>query len=207
MKVALVGCGSIAERYAECIRAYEPLTLAGVTDTIPERAAALAAAFDVRQYESLAGLLADESVDLVVNLTVPEAHAPVTAAALEAGKHVHSEKPIALGHDEALELVELARRVDRRLSASPATLLGEAQQTAWKLVRDGAVGDVRVVYADANWGRDRVVAPLTPGSLCRRPARGRRRLPADDPDRDVRASSPSLGVRDDARAGAGDSLG
>jgi predicted dehydrogenase len=153
VKVAIVGCGSIAERYAECIRPHEPLTLAGVTDTIPERAATLAAAFDVRPYESLPDLLADDSVDLVVNLTVPEAHAPVTAAALEAGKHVHSEKPIALRYDEALELVELARRVDRRLSASPATLLGEAQQTAWKLVRDGAVGDVRVVYADANWGR------------------------------------------------------
>jgi predicted dehydrogenase len=153
VKVALVGCGNIAERYAECIRAHEPLMLAGVTDTIPERAGTLAAAFDVSPYESLGDLLADESVDLVVNLTVPEAHAPITAAALEAGKHVHSEKPIALRHDEALELVELARRVDRRLSASPATLLGEAQQTAWKLVRDGAVGDVRVVYADANWGR------------------------------------------------------
>jgi predicted dehydrogenase len=153
VKVAIVGCGSIAERYAECIQAHEPLTLAGVTDTIPERAAALAATFDVRQYESLGELLADKTVDVVVNLTVPEAHAPVTAAALEAGKHVHSEKPIALRHEEALELVELAQRVNRRLSSSPATLLGEAQQTAWKLVRDGAVGDVRVVYAEANWGR------------------------------------------------------
>jgi predicted dehydrogenase len=153
VKVSIVGCGSIAERYAECIGAHEPLTLVGVTDAIPERAAALAAAFDVRQYRSLGELLADETVDLVVNLTVPEAHAPVTAAALEAGKHVHSEKPIALRHDEALELVELARLVDRRLSSSPATLLGEAQQTAWKLVRDGAIGDVRVAYADANWGR------------------------------------------------------
>jgi predicted dehydrogenase len=153
VKVAIVGCGSIAERYADCIRAHGALTLVGVTDTISARAAALAAAFDVRQYGSLSELLVDETVELVVNLTVPEAHATVTAAALKAGKHVHSEKPIALRHHEALELVELARRLDRRLSSSPATLLGEAQQTAWKLVRDGAVGDVRVVYADANWGR------------------------------------------------------
>jgi predicted dehydrogenase len=153
VKVAIVGCGSIAERYAGCIDAYDTLTLVGVTDTIPERAAALAAAFEVTQYGSLGDLLADDAVDVVVNLTVPDAHASVTAAALEAGKHVHSEKPIALRYDEALELVELARRADRRLSSSPATLLGEAQQTAWKLVRDGAVGDVRVVYAEANWGR------------------------------------------------------
>ena len=88
-----------------------------------------------------------------MNLTIPSAHASVTAAALEAGKHVHTEKPVALRYEEARELVELAERTGRRLSCSPATLLGEAQQTAWKLVRDGALGEVRVVYAEANWGR------------------------------------------------------
>ena len=153
MNLALVGCGSIAERYAECIRAHAALTLAGVTDTVSERAAALASTFGVTQYRSLEELLAADDVDVVVNLTVPAAHAAVTAAALEAGKHVHTEKPLALGYDEALELVALARRAGRRLSSSPATLLGEAQQTAWKLVRDGALGEVRVVYAEANWGR------------------------------------------------------
>jgi predicted dehydrogenase len=153
VNVALVGCGSVAERYAACIAAHESLALVGVTDTLEERAAALAEAFGVAQYRSLDELLSDDQVELVVNLTVPSAHAPVTAAALEAGKHVHSEKPIALRYDEALELVDLARRTGRRLSSSPATLLGEAQQTAWKLVRDGVLGDVRVVYAEANWGR------------------------------------------------------
>lgn len=153
MNVAIVGCGSIAERYAACIGAYEALALVGVTDTVPERAAALASAFGVTRFESLDELLADDAVELVVNLTVPGAHASVTAAALEAGKHVHSEKPVALGYGEARELVELAQTTGRRLSSSPATLLGEAQQTAWKVVRDGALGEVRVVYAEANWGR------------------------------------------------------
>jgi predicted dehydrogenase len=77
----------------------------------------------------------------------------VTAACLEAGKHVHTEKPVALRHEQARELVELAQRTGVRLSCAPATLLGEAQQTAWKLVRDGALGAVRVAYAEANWGR------------------------------------------------------
>jgi predicted dehydrogenase len=71
---------------------------------------------------------------------------------LEAGKHVHTEKPVALRAHEARELAELAARRGVRLSCAPATLLGEAQQTAWKLVRDGAIGRVRAVYAEANWG-------------------------------------------------------
>ncbi|MDX6486804.1 MAG: hypothetical protein QOF43_1957, partial [Gaiellaceae bacterium] len=83
----------------------------------------------------------------------PSAHAAVTAAALEAGKHVHTEKPVALRYGDAVELATLAETRGVRLSCAPATLLGEAQQTAWKLVRDGALGTVRVVYAEANWGR------------------------------------------------------
>ena len=153
VNVAIVGCGNIAERYATRIVEEESLTLVGVTDTVLERAEGLARALGTKRYASLEELLGDGDVEVVVNLTVPSAHAAVTAAALEAGKHVHSEKPVALRHDEARELAELAVRTGRRLSCSPATLLGEAQQTAWKLVREGAVGDVRVVYAEANWGR------------------------------------------------------
>jgi predicted dehydrogenase len=153
VNLAIVGCGNIAERYAKRIAAEEKLTLVGVTDIVTERAAALADAFGADRYASLEELLDDERVEVVVNLTVPSAHAAVTEAALGAGKHVHSEKPLALRHEEALELAALARRLDRRLSCAPATLLGEAQQTAWKLIREGAVGTVRVVYAEANWGR------------------------------------------------------
>ena len=153
MRAALVGCGNIAERYAARIAEEESLTLVGATDELPERAEALAKTFETRHFGSLAELLDDGDVDLVVNLTSPNAHAAVTTAALEAGKHVHTEKPLALHHEEARALAELARRQSLRLSCAPATLLGEAQQTAWKLVRDGAVGDVRVVYAEVNWGR------------------------------------------------------
>ena len=153
MNVAIVGCGNIAERYAGQIVAEDGLTLIGATDTVPDRAEKLASAFDTTMFTSLEDLLAGDIVDIVVNLTAPEAHSSVTAAALEAGKHVHTEKPVALRYDEARELVELAERTGRRLSCSPATLLGEAQQTAWKLIRDGLLGQVRVVYAEANWGR------------------------------------------------------
>jgi predicted dehydrogenase len=153
MRAALVGCGDIAERYAKRIEALEPLALVGVTDVLSERAERLARTFGVRRYETLDELLADDNVELVVNLTAPASHAAVSAAALRAGKHVHTEKPVALRYEEARELAELARRNGARLSCAPATLLGEAQQTAWKLVREGAIGKVRVAYAEANWGR------------------------------------------------------
>jgi predicted dehydrogenase len=153
MRIALVGAGNIAARYAAAIVAADRLDLAGATDTAPGRAEELVAEHGGVAYPSLEALLADDDVETVVNLTVPQAHAEVTAAALEAGKHVHSEKPLALRHGDAQALADLAARRGVRLSSAPATLLGEAQQTAWKLVREDAIGRVRAVYAEANWDR------------------------------------------------------
>jgi predicted dehydrogenase len=152
LRVALAGAGNIADRYAACIADRPELVLAGATDLVPGRADELVAAHGGTAYGSLEALLADDAVDTVVNLTIPSAHAEVTARCLEAGKHVHTEKPLALRAGEARGLAELAAARGVRLSCAPATLLGEAQQTAWKLVRDGAIGRVRAAYAEANWG-------------------------------------------------------
>ena len=153
MRVALAGCGDIARRYAASIGQAPVLELVGVTDRVPQRAEELAAELGVVSYPTLDELLADERVEAVVNLTPAVAHAEVTAACLEAGRHVHSEKPLALAYEDAVALVALASARGLRVSCAPATLMGEAQQTAWKLVREGAIGRVRVVYAEANWGR------------------------------------------------------
>lgn len=153
MRIALVGCGNIAGRYAERIAAVEGLELVAATDVLPGRADAFVAEHGGTSYATLDELLADPSIDVVVNLTAPQAHAAVSAAALEAGKHVHTEKPLALTNADAQALVELAVQRGLRLSSAPTTLLGEAQQTAWKFVREGAIGTVRTVYAEVNWGR------------------------------------------------------
>jgi predicted dehydrogenase len=152
VNVAIVGAGVIAQRYAQCIEDQPRLSFVGATDVLPGRAAELVAKHGGTDYPSLDALLADDAVDVVVNLTAPSAHAEVTHAALAGGKHVHTEKPVALRAHEAHELAELAKRSGVRLSCAPATLLGEAQQTAWKLVREGIVGTVSAVYAEANWG-------------------------------------------------------
>jgi len=91
VRIALVGCGVIAARYAESIAGEERLELAGATDVAPGRAAELVTAHG--DYGSLDELLADPAVDLVVNLTPPQAHAAVTRAAIEAGKHVTPRSP------------------------------------------------------------------------------------------------------------------
>ena len=153
MRIGIVGCGVIAAEYAKSIRAADGLELVAATDALPERAEQLTAEFGGTPHASLEALLADDRVELVVNLTAAVAHADVTRAALEAGRHVHSEKPLALRYDDARALVELARERGVLLGSAPATLFGEAQQTMWKLVRDGALGAVRVAYAEANWGR------------------------------------------------------
>jgi predicted dehydrogenase len=153
MRIGIVGAGNIAVPYARTIAAADGLELVAVADAIEGRADELVATFGGIAHSSLEALLADDRVDAVVNLTAAVAHAEVTAAALEAGKHVHSEKPLALSYADAKALVALADARGLGLSASPATLLGEAQQTMWKLVREGALGTVRVAYAEANWGK------------------------------------------------------
>jgi predicted dehydrogenase len=151
--IGIVGTGNIAGGYARTARDEPTLRLAAATDLDPARAAAFAAEHGIRAHGTLEELLADSDIDIVVNLTVHHAHHAVTKQALEAGKHVYSEKPLALGATEAAELVALAGDRGLRLGCSPATFLGEAQQTAARIVRGGTLGTVRAVYAEVNWGR------------------------------------------------------
>ncbi|MDQ3709104.1 MAG: Gfo/Idh/MocA family oxidoreductase [Actinomycetota bacterium] len=153
VNVAIVGCGHIAAGYAEDLRRYPGLVLLGVTDLDPARSRALAADFGCRSYRDSDALLADPEVAVVVNLTSHRAHVRVTRSALEAGKHVFSEKPMALRTAEARSLNTVATAGNLRLGAAPIVLLGELAQTAWRMVRNGRLGTVRLAYAEVNWGR------------------------------------------------------
>ena len=153
LKIAIVGCGNIAEPYARNLVTFPQLELVGMTDLDLPRAEALSAKHGGQVYPTYDALLADPAVDLVVNLTIHHAHYAVTKQALEAGKHVVSEKPLALTAEQARELVELADSRGLRLGGTPFTFMGEAQQTAMQMIRDGKLGKVRVAYAEVNWGR------------------------------------------------------
>ena len=151
--IGIVGTGNIAGGYARDTLTHPEIRLVAATDLDPVRAAAFGQTHDCRIHASLDDLLADPEVDIVVNLTVHHAHYEVTKRALAAGRHVYSEKPLALRSGEPRELVELAAARGRRLGCSPSTFLGEAQQTAAAWIRSGRLGTVRAIYAEVNWGR------------------------------------------------------
>ncbi|MBI2191902.1 MAG: Gfo/Idh/MocA family oxidoreductase [Planctomycetes bacterium] len=154
VRLAVVGCGNISGPYGDCIsKRPEQLKILGAFDEIPEKASAFCQKFGGRVYPSMDALLADSEVETVVNLTIHTAHAAVTRRALEAGKNVHSEKPLATDRGSGREVVELARRKGLMLTCSPFVILGESQQTLWKAVRDGLVGEVVSVNAEMFWGR------------------------------------------------------
>ena len=153
LRVAIAGCGNIAGPYAKTLRPYEQVELVGAADIDPQRAQDFVAEYVGTAYPSFDALLADDTVDAVVNLTIHHAHAEVITRCLEAGKHVHSEKPLALTYADARQLVDLAATKGLRLSCAPITYMGEGQQTAWKVIREGRLGTVRVAYAEVNWGR------------------------------------------------------
>lgn len=152
MRIAIVGCGFVADLYAGTLALHPGMKLVGVTDRDLERAQHFGRCYSASVYRTLDDLLADERVEIVLNLTNPESHYAVTRAALEAGKHVYSEKPLAMKLDEAKELCELAVRKRLHLSAAPCSVLSESAQTMWQALRRNKIGPVRLVYAELDDG-------------------------------------------------------
>ncbi|MDG3577928.1 Gfo/Idh/MocA family oxidoreductase [Rhizobium sp. YJ-22] len=153
MGIAIVGCGYVADSYRYCLQLHGgALRLTGVYDRDSERLSAFSGYWKDAAYPSLDALLADPACRIVLNLTDPHNHAAVTRAALAAGKHVYSEKPLGLSAQEAQELAGLAERAGLRLAGAPCNFLGESVQTAWAAVRAGAIGRVRLVYAELDDG-------------------------------------------------------
>ena len=156
MNIAVVGCGYVAESYGLTLSNYPILQLVGSYDLDSDRLNAFCNRFSGRAYTSLEELLNDQNVSLVLNLTNPRNHYDVTKQTLAAGKHVYSEKPLAMSFSEAKELVDLAENNQLYLSSAPCSLLSETAQTIWKALKDGAVGRPRLVYANFD---DGMIAP------------------------------------------------
>jgi alcohol dehydrogenase (NADP+) len=152
MECAFVGCGAVARKYAATLDG-STLSVTGVCDVDEDRAADLAAAHDATAYTDLGAMLDAETAPLLLNFTSHGAHAAVTERALRAGRHVWSEKPLALDAGRARELVALAERRELALGCAPINVGCEAQRLVRTALDDGRLGTVRLVYAHAHVGR------------------------------------------------------
>ncbi|HEV2330572.1 MAG TPA: Gfo/Idh/MocA family oxidoreductase [Verrucomicrobiae bacterium] len=154
MKVAtaIVGCGNVAAFYCNAIRQHPILEFAGVADRNPERSELYAAYYSTRKYDTLEDVLNDSKVEMIINLTNPRSHFNVSKAALEAGKHVYSEKPLGMSFQEAQELVGLAEKKGLVIASAPSRILAETAQTIWKALRENAIGKVHAAYAEMDGG-------------------------------------------------------
>jgi predicted dehydrogenase len=137
--VGIIGCGVISDAYLRAARGFPILDVRGVADIRADAAEAKARSYGLAAM-SVEALLADPTIELVVNLTIPVAHVAVSRRAVAAGKHVHSEKPLRISVAEARPLIEAATARGVRIGCAPDTFLGGAHQTCRLLVDEGAIG-------------------------------------------------------------------
>lgn len=141
LRIGLVGCGNISVTYLRNAALFRGIEIVACADLLPEQASRRAAEYGLRAVP-VAALIADQGIDLVLNLTVPAAHAEITRAALAAGKHVFTEKPLATSAAEGAGLVEQAAAAGLLLGSAPDTFLGAAGRQARHLLEEGAIGRV-----------------------------------------------------------------
>lgn len=139
VKVGLIGCGNISQAYFTGCQRYDILDLVACADLDPTRAQAKATAHNLRAL-TVDALLADPEIEIVINLTIPQAHAPINERILRAGKHAYVEKPFALTVTEAKRVLALAKRRNLLVGSAPDTFLGGGIQTARQLLAAGAIG-------------------------------------------------------------------
>jgi predicted dehydrogenase len=139
-RIGIIGAGVISGIYLEAPKKFDILENAAIADIDLPRAQAKAEQYGVPKACSVEELLADPSIDIVINLTIPAVHAQVSLAALEAGKSVYSEKPLATTRDDAAKLLKAAADKGLRIGCAPDTFLGAGLQTCRKVIDDGWIG-------------------------------------------------------------------
>lgn len=139
--LGIIGCGNISTSYLRLAPLFKGLHVRAVADVNMAAATARAAEFNVKA-QSVDDLLANPDVDVVINLTIPDAHFAVTQRILEAGKHAYSEKPLVLSLEEGETLRALAASKGLAVGCAPDTFLGGAHQQARALLDEGKIGEI-----------------------------------------------------------------
>jgi predicted dehydrogenase len=139
MRIGVVGCGSISVAYMRNAPLFRDLSITACADVSPDASARRAAEYGLRAL-TVDALMADQGIDLVLNLTVPAAHFDISMRALAAGKHVFTEKPLAVTADQGRQLLAAAQANGCTVGSAPDTFLGAAGRQARRIVASGAIG-------------------------------------------------------------------
>jgi predicted dehydrogenase len=140
-RVGIVGCGNISGIYlANLSTLFGNVEVAALADLLPERAETRAAEHGIARACTVEELLADPGIDVVLNLTVPVYHAEITLQAIAAGKHVYTEKPLAVSLKDGERILSQAAKKRVRVGTAPDTFLGAGIQTCIRLINEGAIG-------------------------------------------------------------------
>ncbi|GIK74303.1 MAG: oxidoreductase [Chloroflexota bacterium] len=138
--VGVIGCGNISGAYMRMLKTLPIVQVVACADLRMEAAQAMAEQYGVPRVLSVEALLADPSIEIVLNLTIPQAHGEIALAALAAGKSVYNEKPLALTRDEGRQMLAMAAEKGLRVGGAPDTFLGGGLQTCRELIDAGAIG-------------------------------------------------------------------
>jgi len=141
MKVGVVGCGNIFDQYLGNAPLFTNIKLAACASRRRESVQAKVKQFGLRAMD-VDELLNDPEIGMIINLTIPEAHAEISLRALNAGKHVYSEKPLAISLKDAQKVLETAQEKRLRVGCAPDTILGDSHQACRRLLDEGAIGPV-----------------------------------------------------------------
>ncbi|MBW9089897.1 Gfo/Idh/MocA family oxidoreductase [Rhizobium wenxiniae] len=139
--VGILGCGNISTTYFSLSPLFKGIRVLACADLNPAAAEAKAKEYGVKA-QTVEELLANDEIDVIVNLTIPDAHFPVSKAILEAGKHVYSEKPLTVTLEEGKQLQALAKSKGLAVGCAPDTFLGGAHQLARAYIDGGGVGRI-----------------------------------------------------------------
>lgn len=139
VKIGVIGCGNISNAYFTAAKKFDILEVKACADINKEAAEAKAAEHEIKAM-TVEKLMADKEIEIIINLTIPKAHADISIQALEAGKHVHSEKPFAVTFEEGKKVLKVAKKKGLLVGSAPDTFLGGGLQTCRKLIDDNWIG-------------------------------------------------------------------
>ncbi len=140
LNVGVVGCGMVSETYLSEAARFDDIAIVALSDRDMDRARARAGEFGIAEACPVDELMCREGVDIILNLTTPQSHAPVALRAIEAGKHVYNEKPLAATVPDARSVLAAAHEHNLRVGCAPDTFLGGAIQTAMTAIDEGQIG-------------------------------------------------------------------